>query len=144
MSNFAVARRDLPEVYADLDILALTSKNEGTPVSIIEAMAAGTSVISTDAGGVRDLLGPPEKDMPRMEGFTVCKRGILCRKNDADGFSRGLDYMLSMNTTERGRMLDEARNFVTRTFSNERLLHDMETLYLKIIKKAPQGTFESL
>jgi len=44
--------RDLPTVYADLDILALTSVNEGTPVSMIEAMASSVPVISTDAGGV--------------------------------------------------------------------------------------------
>lgn len=47
---------DMPMVYADLDLLLLTSDNEGTPVSIIEAMASGTIVFSTDVGGVKDLL----------------------------------------------------------------------------------------
>ena len=132
--KFCGWRRDLPEVYADLDILALTSKNEGTPVSIIEAMAAGTSVISTDAGGVRDLLGPPEKDMPQMEGFTVCKRGILCRKNDAAGFARGLKHLVEMDNFQKGAMVGNAQYFVTKTFSEKRLLNDMGNLYLKIMK----------
>jgi GT2 family glycosyltransferase/glycosyltransferase involved in cell wall biosynthesis len=139
--KFCGWRRDLPEVYADLEILALTSKNEGTPVSIIEAMAAGTSVISTDAGGVRDLLGSPEKNMPSAEGFTVCKRGILCRKNDATGFAHGLNHLMRMDIPQRSHMSDEARDFVVRTYSNERLLHDMEKLYLEIVKPSFAKTY---
>jgi glycosyltransferase involved in cell wall biosynthesis len=49
-------RRDLPRVYADLDLLALTSRNEGTPVALIEAMAAGVPVIATAVGGVPDVV----------------------------------------------------------------------------------------
>jgi glycosyltransferase involved in cell wall biosynthesis len=48
-------RRDLPGIYADLDVLAVTSNNEGTPVSAIEAMAAGCPVVATNVGG---LPGP--------------------------------------------------------------------------------------
>ena len=130
--SFCGWRRDLPEIYADLDILALTSKNEGTPVSIIEAMATGTSVISTDAGGVRDLLGSSEKEMSAKEGFTVCQRGVLCRNNDAAAFARGLKYLIAMDRTQRDSMTNEARDFVVQTFSNERLIRDMEKLYLEI------------
>ena len=49
--------KNIPMIYADLDILALTSLNEGTPVSIIEAMAASVPVITTGVGGIKDLLG---------------------------------------------------------------------------------------
>ncbi len=52
--------RNLPMVYADVDILALTSLNEGTPFSIIEAMASSVPVIATEVGGVPDLLGGPD------------------------------------------------------------------------------------
>ncbi|MCF8127339.1 MAG: glycosyltransferase [Deltaproteobacteria bacterium] len=135
--KFCGWRRDLPEVYTDLDILALTSINEGTPVSIIEAMASGTSVISTDAGGVRDLLGPPLEERIEAERFKVCKRGILCRKNDAVGFARGLKYLMSMDTKQRAQMVEDSRNFAVQTFSHERLLHDMEALYLEIFKRLP-------
>jgi GT2 family glycosyltransferase len=135
--EFCGWRRDLPEVYADLDVLALTSINEGTPVSIIEAMASGTSIISTDAGGVRDLLGPPLEESPEIEGFKVCKRGILCRKNDAVGFARGLKHLMSMDIKQSDQMAENSRNFVIQTFSHERLLHDMEALYLGILKRLP-------
>ena len=133
--RFCGWRRDLPEVYADLDILALTSKNEGTPVSIIEAMTAGTSVISTDAGGVKDLLGSFEKETFLEKGYAVCKRGILCRNNDADAFAKGLKCLIEMDKEQRDHMADEARNFAVKTFSNDRLLEDMERLYLDMIAK---------
>ncbi|MBZ0310839.1 MAG: glycosyltransferase, partial [Anaerolineae bacterium] len=48
--------QDMPPVYADVNLVTITSDNEGTPVSLIEAMAAGVPVVSTDVGGVRDLF----------------------------------------------------------------------------------------
>jgi len=131
--HFSGWRRDLPDVYADLDILALTSENEGTPVSIIEAMAAATPVISTDAGGVQDLLGP-KNEVSVQSGFVVCERGILCRKNDAAGFARGLKYLVEMDKSQKDEMVENANDFVDKTFSEKRLLRDMETLYLKMMK----------
>jgi glycosyltransferase involved in cell wall biosynthesis len=47
---------DLPALYADLDVVALSSRNEGTPVCLLEAMAAGLSVVATRVGGVRDVV----------------------------------------------------------------------------------------
>jgi glycosyltransferase involved in cell wall biosynthesis len=55
---FSGWRKDMPSLYKSLDVVALTSLNEGTPVTLIEAMAAGKPVIATDVGGVKDLLGP--------------------------------------------------------------------------------------
>ena len=49
--------KNIPMIYADLDILALTSLNEGTPVSIIEAMAASVPVITTGVGGDKRSAG---------------------------------------------------------------------------------------
>lgn len=49
-------RSDLERIYADSDVVALTSNNEGTPVCLIEALSAGCAVVSTDVGGVRDVL----------------------------------------------------------------------------------------
>ena len=101
--------KDISPVYADLDILALTSLNEGTPVSIIEAMASSVPVIATDAGGVVDLLGPPQE---RINGFRVCERGILCNKEDPIGFTRGLTYLVNLDGREEEKLLSRACEFV--------------------------------
>ena len=133
-TRFCGWRRDLPEIYADVDILALTSLNEGTPVSIIEAMASSTPVIATDAGGVFALLGPQD-GRPTYHGFTVCKRGVLCRKEDAIGFAKGLKYLVELDKVRREALVREARIFVEQAFSERRLLKDMESLYLDLIEK---------
>ena len=91
--------RNLPMVYADMNILALTSLNEGTPFSIIEAMASSVPVIATKVGGVPDLLGGPTDG--RSGGpFKIHERGILCEKGDSAGFAEGLKFLMDMNPDE--------------------------------------------
>lgn len=124
--------RDLPEVYADLDVLVLTSINEGTPVSIIEAMASSVPVISTDAGGVRDLIGPPRSKYD-LDGFEVCQRGLICRQGDANGLAKGIKFIL-MNSSFRQETSNVARKFVRRDYSADRLLTEIESIYLNLIK----------
>ena len=124
--------KDLPEVYADLDILVLTSKNEGTPVSIIEAMASSVPVISTDAGGVRDLIGSLRSRFD-LDGFEVCKRGLICRQGDADGLAKGIQFVL-MNSGFRQEISNVACKFVRRDYSEDRLLTEIESIYLNLIE----------
>jgi glycosyltransferase involved in cell wall biosynthesis len=124
--------KNVPLVYADLDILALTSINEGTPVSIIEAMASSVPVIATDAGGVVDLLGTPDV-LHKSDGFLVCSRGILCRKNDALGFAKGLKYLLEGSSRKSQERIMHARSFVRQNFSEKRLLNDIESLYIELM-----------
>ncbi|MEJ2745787.1 MAG: glycosyltransferase family 4 protein [bacterium] len=49
-------RSDLERVYADSDLVVLSSRNEGTPVSLIEAAATGRAIVATDVGGVSDVV----------------------------------------------------------------------------------------
>lgn len=52
---FAGWRSDVPDIYADLDLNVLTSKNEGTPVTLIEGLTNGVPILATDVGGIRDF-----------------------------------------------------------------------------------------
>jgi glycosyltransferase involved in cell wall biosynthesis len=132
---FTGSRRDLENVYPALDVVALTSRNEGTPLTLIEAMANARPVISTAVGGVVDLLGeclPRESD----EGFLVCQRGISVRPGDAAAFAAGLaklaaDVTLRRETGERGLQ------FVAGTYSKERLIEDIKNLYAELLKGKP-------
>lgn len=133
---FTGSRRDLEEVYPALDVVALTSRNEGTPLTLIEAMANARPVISTAVGGVVDLLGEPVStesvaDAVMSSPFTVCQRGISISPGDARGFAAGLarfvtDATLRRETGARGL------EFVTRRYSRSRLLSDIENLYKKL------------
>jgi glycosyltransferase involved in cell wall biosynthesis len=49
---------EVTEVYPDLDVVVLTSRNEGTPSALLEASAAARPVVATDVGGVGHVLGP--------------------------------------------------------------------------------------
>ena len=124
--------RNLPMVYADVDILALTSLNEGTPFSIIEAMASSVPVIATEVGGVPDLLGGPAEEWSG-DHFKIHERGILCKKGDAAGFAEGLKFLMDMNPDEMSARIERARLFVEKQFSEKRLLKDMEALYEQLV-----------
>jgi len=125
---------DIPMVYADLNILALTSNNEGTPVSIIESMAASVPVISTDAGGIGDLLGKASR-APVKNGFDVCERGILCQTQDVNGFAEGLDYLIGEDAAVRRERVAAARRHVEARYGKDRLIREMESLYEGLLKK---------
>ena len=131
---------DVHSVYADLDILALTSINEGTPVSVIEAMASSVPVIATDAGGVKDLMGSPDGEVT-SNGFQTCERGILCHNNDAIGFAEGLKYLIENGADKNSQRIIRAKDFVVRNYSHERLLRDMESLYNGLLCETGEHSF---
>ncbi len=122
-------RSDAAAVYAGIDIVALTSLNEGTPLSLIEAMAARRPVISTSVGGVRDLLGRIEEE---KDGFNICERGIGVDSRSPDDFTKGLIY-LAKNEKLRKRSADEGRSFVRAEYAKERLVQDVKQLYRRLV-----------
>ncbi len=126
-------QQDLPAVYRNLDIVALTSLNEGTPVSIIEALASGRAVVATQVGGVSDLLGAARSGFEDNAGFKVCQRGILIRSGDARGLFEALRFLcahpqLWPALTEAGRI------FARENFGKERLVGEIERLYGELLK----------
>ncbi|MBU4258701.1 MAG: glycosyltransferase family 4 protein [Proteobacteria bacterium] len=124
--------RDVASVYADIDILALTSLNEGTPVSIIEAMASSVPVIATDVGGIKDLLGFYISNDYTANGFQLCERGILCENKDPQHFAKGLSYLLNNGLDKDESRIMRALEYVKQNYSQERLIRDIKALYIDL------------
>ena len=126
---FVGHRDDLDRVYSGLDVVALTSLNEGTPLSLIEAMAARVPVIATSVGGVSDLLG---ENAEKMDGFTLCERGISVPSNDHVAFANGLLY-LAKNEKLRFDLAEKGYQFAVGNYGKERLVSDIKSLYARML-----------
>jgi glycosyltransferase involved in cell wall biosynthesis len=126
---------DDPEnFYAALDIVALTSRNEGTPLTLIEAMASERAVVATAVGGVVDLLGGVEASELRRPGaWRVCGRGLLVEPGDAEAFGHALEHLVD-HAELRERMGERGRAFVERNYSKERLVEDVLRLYENLLE----------
>ena len=111
---FTSWRRDMECIYSGLDIVALSSLNEGTPVTLIEAQAANKPIVSTNVGGVLDIV---------LEGSTA-----LIAKNTVEDFTRKL-LILSEDFELRSKMGSLGYNHVKNLFSYERLVNDIKKLY---------------
>jgi glycosyltransferase involved in cell wall biosynthesis len=111
--------RDMPSVYAALDVVAITSLNEGTPVTLIEGMAAGRAVVSTAVGGVADVVADGES-------------GLLAPSGDADGLAQAVAALLR-DPARRQAMGRAGRESVRERFSAARLVSDVEQLYLSLL-----------
>jgi glycosyltransferase involved in cell wall biosynthesis len=111
---------DTASLYADLDIIVLTSKNEGTPLSIIEGLAAAKVIVATDVGGVRDVMGDGR---------------FLADLGDDAAFADRLAEAIMMPPDERRGMGLNGRERVLKNYSKERLVKDIEDLYEELIKE---------
>jgi glycosyltransferase involved in cell wall biosynthesis len=102
-------------------VYALPSYNEGLPMSILEAMAAGLPVVSTKVGGI------PEAVRDGVEGF-------LIEPGDVKALTRRLDMILSDRTLQT-KMADAGRKKIEAVFSAQKVVPQMEKLYSAILKR---------
>jgi glycosyltransferase involved in cell wall biosynthesis len=112
-------RRDLATVYAATDVFMLTSRNEGTPVALIEAMASGVPGVSTDVGGVGDVISNEAT-------------GVRVAMHDAETLAAAVLSLLR-DDTRRERMGAAARAHVLARFSLDRLVDDIAALYRRLL-----------
>ncbi len=117
-------RRDLPDLYRAMDVLALPSHDEGTPVAVIEALAAGVPVAARAVGGVPEVL----------EGGRL---GTLLEEEDPAAWAHRLARVLDDPPGPEAR--EEARRSVLRRFHRERLFRDMAELYREGLGGAASG-----
>jgi glycosyltransferase involved in cell wall biosynthesis len=126
---FTGFRGDAASLYADFDIAALTSLNEGTPLALIEAMGCGCAAASTEVGGVADLMG---RRRETQDGFTVWDHGVTAPSRDVNAFTNGLTYLIERPRLRR-EMGERGRAFVSSRLSKGRLVGDIENLYRGLI-----------
>jgi len=111
---------DMSNVLAGMDIVALTSHNEGTPLSLIEAQAAAKPVVSTNVGGVRDVVFDN-------------KCGFITEPGDVDAFADALLKLIQQPELQKAFGL-EGREFVRKKFSYQRLISDMSSYYYSLLE----------
>lgn len=135
--DFLGTRDDPENFYPALDVVALTSLNEGTPLSVIEGLANARAVIATGVGGVVDLLG---QEGESFDGYTICERGLRVQSGDAEGFAKGIKRLID-DAALRDELGARGREFVLKNYSKERLLNDIANLYAELLEeKAPAAS----
>jgi len=113
--------KDIATFNAGMDIICLTSKNEGTPVSLIEAQAAGIPIIATNVGGIKDVI---------LED----KTGYIVDKDDIDVFAEKLRELIE-NENKRQLMSQNGWSFVEDKFQYPNLIKNMDEYYKSLLKE---------
>ena len=131
--RFLGFRMDLESIYADLDVHVLTSMNEGSPVAMIESMAAGKPVIATDVGGVRDLLTLYPSWKNEIPGLRFCREGILLKPGDVKSLVRAIERLVD-DPSLRQAMGAAGRCKAYPKYNVPRLIGDMRKVYEELIE----------
>jgi len=118
---FTSWRNDIDHINAGSDIIVLTSFNEGTPVSLIEAQAAGKPVVSTRVGGIGDVVKENET-------------GLLSDINDTITFCNNL-LRMTEDKELRSKFGQAGEQYVTTRYSYRRLVTDMAALYHELLNR---------
>jgi glycosyltransferase involved in cell wall biosynthesis len=129
--SFLGWRHDLPQVYTDLDVVVISSNNEGTPVSAIEAMAAGRPVVATRVGGLPDVISDGET-------------GYLVAPGNVEQLASAVERVLGGGETT-DLLRRNARESVKEKFAVKRLAADIDLLYRRLLaEKGFEDKFDSL
>jgi len=116
---FAGWESDVRAVYAALDVVCLTSLNEGSPVALIEALSARKPTVSTAVGGITDLI---------EDG----KNGLLVPTRDPACFARAIERLI--DEPDFARMLGKnGSTSVQLKYDAARLAHDIDQLYQRLL-----------
>jgi glycosyltransferase involved in cell wall biosynthesis len=113
--------KDIDKAYPGIDIVAMTSLNEGTPVSLIEAQAANRPIVTTNVGGIENIVVPD-------------KTALLTRNNDVEDFTSKLLQMVE-NEKIRNEQMRLGWEQVKNKFHYTRLVKDMENLYYRLLSE---------
>lgn len=113
--------KNIDYANAGMDIIALSSHNEGTPVSLIEAQASGRAIVSANVGGIADVVLPNQT-------------ALLSRAGDEEQFVHNLQQLIN-DVALRERLGAAGWPFVRERFTYQRLCGDMDALYRKLLNR---------
>lgn len=117
--SFMGVRRDVPALLPDIDILLFTSAYEGLGSSVLEAFAAGIPVVSTDAGGLREIVLHE-------------KTGIACKVGDVAALADGVERLIDDVGLRKG-LIKNANEFVIK-FSASAIAEKTIGVYKEILQ----------
>jgi len=106
--------KEIDRVNSGMDIICLTSLNEGTPVSLIEAQASGKPIVSTKTGGIENIV---------LENKTA----LLSEKNDLQNFSKNL--LSLVNDSNKRKLLSKFGLEKSKDFHYDQLVNNIKNLY---------------
>ncbi len=120
-------RGDVPALLSSSDVFVLTSRHEGLPGAVIEALAARLPVVASDIGPVREVIGDADG-------------ALLCPPGDAPAFARAIETLL--DDPERRRELGaQGRERFEREFTIEASAAGMAALYHDVAQRGPRSVF---
>lgn len=119
--HFTSWQKKVDTIIAGLDLVALTSLNEGTPVCLVEAQAANCPVVSTDVGGIRDIV---------IDGKTA----LLSPSQDVEAMSRNIEKLITDKKMVES-MRQHGWEFVKDRFQYQRMVEEMKALYFKLLEE---------
>ena len=120
--RFSSWMRKVDYAYAGMDIVALTSLNEGTPVSLIEAQASGRAIVSTNVGGIENIVLPKET-------------ALLSETGNKNAFFENLNTLVN-DCELRNKMASKGWDFVQERFHYSRLVENMANYYEQLLKQS--------
>ena len=119
--RFSSWMRKVDFAYAGMDIIALTSLNEGTPVSLIEAQASGKPIVSTNVGGIENIVIPNQT-------------ALLSETGNKTAFFNNLNSLVN-DCELRNRMSLKGWDFVQNRFHFSRLVENTAQYYHELLKQ---------
>jgi len=118
--HFTGWRSDLAEVYSDLDIVVCCSRNEGTPVSLIEACAAARCVIGTQVGGIADIIAPGVN-------------GLLVPSGDSTALAAAIQDLIS-DPARRKAMGKTGQRMALERHGSDRMVTELKEVYRGLLE----------
>lgn len=114
-------RRDIPELLSAADAFVLSSVFEGLPNVIMEALAAGVPVVSTDVGGVRELVA-------------AGKSGLIIPPSDVGALSEAMRQLAALPAKTRQQWGNYGQTHIQQSYDLARVIDQWETLFLELAK----------